>query len=113
MRPITSKRRDTQMRLQNVKLAFALAGMTLTMMAPAVSAQTGINPLAQQLNGSWIGELKLPNIPTLRVFMTYSPDGGILATSSNNSIVESGQFGAWTRVGDRLVSLIGLGFVFH
>jgi len=104
--------RLNDMRLRNVKLAFALAGLTLTMMAPAASAQTGINPLAQQLNGSWIGELKLPNFPALRVFMSYSPDGGILATSSNNSIVESGQFGAWTRTGDRLFSLTVLGFVY-
>jgi len=104
--------RLNDMRLRNVKLAFALAGLTLTMMAPAASAQTGINPLAQQLNGSWIGELKLPNFPLLRVFMTYSPDGGILATSSNNSIAETGQFGAWTRTGDRLFSLTVLGFVF-
>jgi hypothetical protein len=81
-------------------------------MTPAASAQAGINPLAQQLNGSWIGELQLPNFPLLRVFMTYSPDGSILATSSNNSIVESGQFGAWTRTGDRLFSLTVLGFVY-
>jgi len=93
-------------------LAVAQAVLISTMMSPAASAQTGINPLAQQLNGSWIGELRLPNFPLLRVFMTYSPDGSILATSSNNSIVESGQFGAWTRTGDRLFSLTVLGFVY-
>ena len=100
------------MKLRNVKMALALVGLTLTMMAPAASAQTGINPLAQQLNGSWIGELQLPNFPLLRVFMSYSPDGGILATSSNNSIAEGGQFGAWTRISDHLFSLTVLGFVY-
>src|SRR5258705_10290801 len=112
MRPITSKRRDTHMRLRHVKLGLALAGLTLTMMTSTASAQTGINPFSQQLNGSWIGEFKLPNFPALRVFMSYSGDGGILATSSNNSIVESGQFGAWVRTGDRLFSLTVLGFVY-
>src|SRR4051794_20410312 len=100
------------MRLRNVKLALAPAGLTLAMMTPTASAQTGINPLAQQLNGAWIDELQLPNFPLLRVFMSYSPDGGILATSSNNSIAEDGQFGAWTRIGDRLFSLTVLGFVY-
>jgi len=100
------------MRLRNLKLALALTGLTLIMMAPAASAQTGINPLAQQLNGAWVGELQLPNFPLLRVFMSYSPDGGILATSSNNSIVEGAQFGAWIRISDRLFALTVLGFVY-
>jgi hypothetical protein len=100
------------MQLRNVTLAVAQVAMALAISTPAATPQTGINPLGQQLGGSWIGELNLPNIPVLRVFMTYTPDGSILATSSNNSIVESGQFGAWIRTGDKLFSLTVLGFVY-
>jgi hypothetical protein len=81
-------------------------------MAPAALSAQGLNPQGQQLNGSWIGELNIPGFPQLKVFMTYTPDGSILATSSNNSIAESTQFGAWVRTGDRLFSLVVLGFVY-
>ena len=68
--------------------------------------------MSQQLTGSWIGELNIPEIPQLRVFMVYSADGSILATSSNNPALESHQHGAWVRIGDRQFSLVVLGFIF-
>jgi hypothetical protein len=100
------------MRLRNLAGEVALAVMAVAMTAPPAAAQTGVIPVGQQLNGSWVGELKIPNFPLLAVFMTYSPDGAILATSSNNSIVESAQFGAWIRTDDRLFSLTVVGFLY-
>ena len=99
------------MKLRNLTFAAATVALTFASTAAPASAQTpGISPVSQQLSGSWFGELNIPNIPQLRVFMIYSPDGTITATSSNNPAVESHQYGAWVRVGDRLFSLTVLGF---
>jgi hypothetical protein len=97
--------------MRRTGLAIAVLAIACICMAPGALAQ-GISPISQQLSGSWIGELNIPNIPQLRVFMVYSADGSILATSSNNPDLESHQFGAWVRTGDRLFSLTVLGFLY-
>jgi hypothetical protein len=102
-------RRKAKMR--RTVIAIAMFGIASICMVPKALAQ-GISPLSQQLSGSWFGELNIPNFPQLRVFMAYSPDGSILATSSNNPDLESHQFGAWVRTGDRLFSLTVVGFLF-
>ena len=100
------------MQIRRITLAVAQAVFVFAWMAGGASAQTGISPVSQQLTGSWIGELNVPDIPQLRVFMVYSADGSILATSSNNPALESHQYGAWVRIGDRQFSLVVLGFIF-
>ena len=97
---------------RKIALAIAHSALALAWMATGAAAEPGINPLSQQLSGSWFGELNIPNIPQLRVFMVYTPDGSILATSSNSPTAESHQYGAWVRTGDRQFSLTVLGFIY-